>query len=683
MDEIVDELIRRWRSGDKVPCEQLISRSDLNQEQQLELICTELLIRRERGDAPTLDEFRTRFPQYHKELAAHFALENLLSTEVIAGRYVLQQKIGEGGMGEVWVARQTEPIKRKVALKLIKTGMDSKAVLQRFEQERQALGIMDHPNIARVLDGGLTPTGQPFFVMELVNGLPLNKFCDEARLTLRQRLELFVPICQAVQHAHQKGIVHRDLKPANILVTMIDATPVPKVIDFGVAKATSGKLTDETMSTQFGAVMGTLEYMSPEQAGYSGDDIDTRADIYSLGVILYELLTGLRPIDGKRLKKGAVLEMIRIIREEDPSKPSLRLSTDESLPSLAAIRQMEPRKLMSLLRGELDWVVMKCLEKQRERRYETANALARDIQRYLADEEVEARPPSAGYRLGKFVRRNKGLAAAALMMLLSLTVLTLLVAFFWVKAQRDQADVARNQALKQTEIAFLVKEEAIREREFAEAAKINLLEEQKRLLVAREKTNQKISEVESANSHVETGYRQRIDAYNQLNEMRIRALMPDFGLLDKDVRLLRESGVRLLKDLVKFHEHGLQSAVQRNGQGEEGGEWEIVCEEQVSLHSAKAYLKWVEGAFRDCLSEFEAAIVADKKWLDALQARSPEDAQLAYVRDKIVSAKTRLAELGIFAERARKAIACKEISETGETPSRGSQCHAGWATDEK
>ena len=216
------------------------------------------------------------------------------------------EKIGEGGMGEVWVAKQTEPVKRKVALKLIKPGMDSRAVLHRFEQERQALALMDHPNIAKVLDGGLTPDGQPFFVMELVNGLPLTKFCDEAKLTPAERLELFVPICQAVQHAHQKGIVHRDLKPSNILVTMIDGKPVPKVIDFGVAKATAGKLTDESLSTQFGAVVGTLEYMSPEQAGFSGEDIDTRADIYSLGVILYELLTGLRPIDATRLRKAAL-----------------------------------------------------------------------------------------------------------------------------------------------------------------------------------------------------------------------------------------------------------------------------------------------------------------------------------------------------------------------------------------
>jgi WD40 repeat protein len=339
---------------------------------------------------------------------------------VITGRYTLVEPIGEGGMGEVWVARQTEPVKRKVALKLIKAGMDSRAVLQRFEQERQALAMMDHPNIARVLDGGLTPDRRPFFVMELVNGLPLTKFCDEARLGIRPRLELFSAVCQAVQHAHQKGIVHRDLKPANILVTLIDGRGVPKVIDFGVAKATAGRLTDESLSTQFGAVVGTLEYMAPEQAGFSGQDIDTRADIYSLGVILYELLTGLRPIDANRLRKAALSEMVRILQEEEPSKPSTRLSSDASAPSLAALRQSEPRKLAALLRGELDWVVMRCLEKKRDRRYETASALARDVQRYLADEPVEARPPSASYRAAKFLRRHKGPVVAAGLLLLAL-----------------------------------------------------------------------------------------------------------------------------------------------------------------------------------------------------------------------------------------------------------------------
>ncbi len=315
--------------------------------------------------------------------------------------------------------------------------------------------MMDHPNIAKVLDAGLTPNGQPFFVMELVNGLALNKFCDELKLTPNERLELFVPICHAVQHAHQKGIVHRDLKPANILITMIDAKPVPKVIDFGVAKATAGKLTDESLSTQFGAVVGTLEYMSPEQASFTGEDIDTRADIYSLGVILYELLTGLRPIDARRLKKSALTEMIRIIREEEPSKPSTRLSTDEALPSMAALRQIEPRRLMALLRGELDWVVMKCLEKRRERRYETASALARDIQRYLADEAVEARPASAGYRFSKFVTRNKGQVIAA-----GLVLLTLIGGMIGTSIGLVRADRARNAEARQREIAVEEKKKA-------------------------------------------------------------------------------------------------------------------------------------------------------------------------------------------------------------------------------
>jgi serine/threonine protein kinase/Flp pilus assembly protein TadD len=399
----------------------------------------------ERGPAADAD------PAAHRPVATTDYRPPVEPGLVMAGRYTLVEKVGEGGMGEVWVARQTEPVKRKVALKLIKAGMDSRAVLGRFEQERQALALMDHPNIARVLDGGLTPEGRPFFVMELVNGLPLTRFCDKARLTPRQRLELFVPVCQAVQHAHQKGIVHRDLKPANILVTLIDGKPVPKVIDFGVAKATAGKLTDQSLSTQFGAVIGTLEYMSPEQAGFAGEDIDTRADIYSLGVILYELLTGLRPLDANRLKKAALTEMIRILREEEPSKPSTRLSTEESLPSLAALRQTEPKKLMALLRGELDWVVMKCLEKQRDRRYETASGLARDVQRYLADEPVEARPPSAGYRLGKFLRRHKGPMLAASLVLLALLggIVGTTVGMLHAKQRRIEAEEAQGREADQ------------------------------------------------------------------------------------------------------------------------------------------------------------------------------------------------------------------------------------------
>ena len=387
----------------------------------------------------------------------------------IAGRYTLERKIGEGGMGEVWNAKQIEPVKRRVALKLIKKGMDSRAVLNRFEQERQALAMMDHPNIARVLDAGVTDQGQPFFVMELVDGLPLNKFADQAKLTTDQRLQLFVPICNAIQHAHQKGIVHRDLKPANILVTMIDGTPVPKVIDFGVAKATGGSLTDDSISTHFGAVIGTLEYMSPEQAGYFGADIDTRADIYSLGVVLYELLTGLRPIDRDRLKDAGLAEMIRVIKEEEPSRPSTRLSTCDSLPSLAAVRGTEPKKLTTLMRGELDCVVMKCLEKNRERRYETANGLARDIQRYLANELVEARPPSQSYRLMKFVKRNRGRVISASVVAVALLVGMIGTTLGLWKAQRQEAlareatidkDKALQQEAKQAELERVARRNA-------------------------------------------------------------------------------------------------------------------------------------------------------------------------------------------------------------------------------
>ena len=396
---------------------------------------------------------------------------NMEAGAVIAGRYTLQQKIGEGGMGEVWIAQQTEPVRRKVAIKLIKAGMNSKAVLARFEAERQALALMDHPNIARVLDGGLTPMGQPFFAMELVNGQPLTKFCDEAKLGIQQRLEIFIPICQAVQHAYQKGVIHRDLKPSNILMTLIDGRPVPKVIDFGVAKATSGRLSEESLDTQFGAVVGTLEYMAPEQAGLSGEDIDTRADIYSLGIILYEMLTGLRPLDGKRLKKAALTEMIRIIKEEEPQKPSTRLSTDESAPSAAALRHTEPHKLSALLRGELDWVVMKCLEKQRDRRYETANGLARDIQRYLANEVVDARPPSAGYRVRKFLGRHKGPVLAASLLVLALVAGIAGTSFGLIRAEKARAEaVDRAEGERQAKLEALSARDQAAAAEKAEAA---------------------------------------------------------------------------------------------------------------------------------------------------------------------------------------------------------------------
>ncbi len=338
----------------------------------------------------------------------------------VIGPYKLIEPIGEGGMGSVWMAQQTEPIKRLVAVKLIRAGMDSRQVIARFEAERQALALMDHPNIARVLDAGTTSAGRPYFVMDLVKGVPITRYCDEHHLTPRQRLELFIPVCQAVQHAHQKGIIHRDLKPSNVLVAQYDGKPVPKIIDFGVAKAAGQQLTEKTLVTGFGAIVGTLEYMSPEQAELNQLDIDTRSDIYSLGVLLYELLTGSPPFSRKELTQAGMLEMLRVIREQEPSKPSTKLSTAEGLPTLAANRGTEPAKLTKLVRGELDWIVMKALEKDRNRRYETANGFAIDVQRFLSGEPVLAVPATTLYRLRKFVKRHRGPVAAVGLVLLTL-----------------------------------------------------------------------------------------------------------------------------------------------------------------------------------------------------------------------------------------------------------------------
>ncbi len=395
----------------------------------------------------------------------------------VIGPYKLIEPIGEGGMGTVWMAQQTEPVKRLVAVKLIKAGMDSKQVIARFEAERQALALMDHPNIAKVFDGGttgepsdvsrrvleapetprLTSLGspRPYFVMELVKGIPITKYCDEHHLTPRQRLELFVPVCQAVQHAHQKGIIHRDLKPSNVLVALYDGKPVPKVIDFGVAKAAGQSLTDKTLVTGFGAIVGTLEYMSPEQAEVNQLDIDTRSDIYSLGVLLYELLTGSTPFSKKDLEQAGMLEMLRVIREDEPSKPSTKLSSSEALPTLSANRGTEPAKLTKLVRGELDWIVMKALEKDRNRRYETANGFAMDLQRYLADEAVLACPPSVGYRLRKFARKNRKWLATAALFGLVLVAATAVSAWQAIRAtvaeqaaegRKLEADDAKRQA---------------------------------------------------------------------------------------------------------------------------------------------------------------------------------------------------------------------------------------------
>ena len=342
----------------------------------------------------------------------------------VIGPYKLLELIGEGGFGVVFLAEQTEPVRRKVALKILKPGMDTRQVVARFEAERQALAIMDHPNIAKVFDGGATASGRPYFVMELVKGVPITDFCDQNQLTPLQRLELFLPVCQAVQHAHQKGIIHRDLKPSNVLVSRHDTTPIVKVIDFGVAKALGQELTDKTLHTGIAQMVGTPHYMSPEQAGMSDLDVDTRSDIYSLGVLLYELLTGTTPFDKERFKSIGYDEMRRIIREEEPARPSTRLSTlGAAATTVSANRGSEPRRLTALVRGELDWIVMKALEKDRNRRYESANAFAADVQRHLAGEAVLAVPPSAGYRVRKFVRRNK--RALATMALLGLMLMAL------------------------------------------------------------------------------------------------------------------------------------------------------------------------------------------------------------------------------------------------------------------
>ena len=369
---------------------------------------------------------------------------------IIADKYMLLQQIGEGGMGTVWMADQTQPIKRRVAVKLIRAVRGNSAtILARFEAERQAIALMDHPHIAKLLDAGTTAEGAPYFVMELVKGVPLTEYCDAHKLSIPERLALFQQICGAVQHAHQKGIIHRDLKPTNILVESHDGKPMPKVIDFGLAKATSGlQLSEGTLFTAFGSVMGTPMYMAPEQANFNAVDVDTRADVYALGVILYELLTGTTPITRESMKKAALDEMLRLIREQEAPTPSSRLSTVESMPSVAANRHMEPRNLGRFVKGELDWIVMKALSKERDRRYETANGFARDIERFLNNEAVAAGPPSATYRLRKFARRNRGRVVAAGLVLLALVAGMAGTLWGLVRAERANARlVAKNAEL--------------------------------------------------------------------------------------------------------------------------------------------------------------------------------------------------------------------------------------------
>src|SRR4029450_7860799 len=390
------------------------------------------------------------------------------------GRYKILQKLGEGGYGVVYMAEQEEPIRRRVALKIIKLGMDTRNVIARFETERQALALMDHPNIARVLDAGATETGRPYFVMELVYGVKITEYCDQNCVSMQERLELFIQVCNAGQHAHQKGIIHRDLKPSNIMVTMHDGVPVPKVIDFGIAKATEQRLTDKTLFTSYAQLMGTPAYMSPEQMELSGLNLDTRSDIYSLGVLLYELLTGRTPFDTTDLLKLGVEELRRTVCEREPLSPSAKLKTlnNEELTKTARKRQVEAPRLASQLHGDLDWIVLKCLEKDRIRRYATAIGLGVGVERHLHEEAVLARPPSQLYRLQKLVRRNRMVfasgAVAVVTLLLGTIVSTLM--FFGERDARSSEARLRKQAEVREEasrIALLVPQ-----RRFEEADKL-------------------------------------------------------------------------------------------------------------------------------------------------------------------------------------------------------------------
>ena len=501
IDALSDRFDQELVNGDAPRIETFLAETPETAREGLlaELLAMEVEHRAKTGDEPQQDEYIQRFPEqkgviagvFARDATTHYPGNNTISLQVnvppVLANFRLIEELGRGGMGVVWLAEQNQPVKRRVALKLIKSELNSKDVLARFDAEKQALAMMDHPNIARVLDAGTTDDGRPYFVMELVEGVSITQYCDDNKLSVDERLKLFVSVCKAVQHAHQKGIIHRDLKPSNVLVTVIDGEAVPKVIDFGLAKAVEQNmiLTDMTMQTEFGNVVGTVQYMSPEQAelnGANAEDIDTRTDIYSLGVMLYELLTGSTPVEKETLGKIALLKILQIIREDDPPRPSNRLSSlsGDVNSAVSDLRRLHPGRLQQILRGELDWVVMRALEKDRSRRYQTANDLGQDLSNYLTGETVTARPPSTWYQVQKFAGRNRGLVAALLAIGVVLLVGIVGTTYGLIEANEktELAEVEKDKARRNEKRAFeaesLAGAESQRARDSEAAAKFQL-----------------------------------------------------------------------------------------------------------------------------------------------------------------------------------------------------------------